>query len=875
MRRALVLLLVSCAPHSSGGSDEDLARDIRLLEDGNAEAREQAAARLLTFGDRAVAALKKCKGDRARTLAARIEWEPYVSPRLLGRNPGVYSQLADEEGAAIQVYGEMAQGCGIESPYLRKALRDGSPALKKVVLSRIGAFRSAPMLIGEMLTTLLGWDGAAHPLSEDDVQGLITLFVASIQPEHVSALRTLAARDSKGLRLLAVLSLAAVGDPGGRTEALAELRQTIPWRAVLAIQAFRRSPCPQAGPLIAEGLRSREYPITLAALDATGVYPEVDVREPLVALLSSKFQEIQAKALHHLAVRRIDESARIWPLVQAGTLKWTRDPEVDGDPSPGSLGVELGAALLVGDDPIYIDRMEWAIEHTPVMADAMRVALLQAAIPQVEARLQAVADGTERASGAMRRIASGYFAAKLVRSVTSTRAAALAFLEKGGAAEAMKAAFELLEGGRTQPFLQLCRQWVGAKDHPLRSRAAAVLHASNVKEGTDALLELAEGDAKEGWRILSQHFQGDGRAKPLLQRKLESADFQWHQTARQMLAQLNDESVVKSILAEARQGDGSGVNLLVLYPDRDFTEDLVKLLNESTPAAMIFDILAYLLSRSREDQVAVMRTYANHKDERVRSLARHALGAWRDRTSVDELLRAYDKERSSELLGVLMQIDPDRVRPRLMKLFEDDDMLVRVDAAYILARNAGPADRDVMMKLIRTEDHAFPLLTALGRIGGHGAGELLFEAINDGDPHCYAAIGLAYLGDPRAVPFLMKGLHERGPKQAFNALDIIVNRSHYPELSKRVKTRAAPVPMIDALKRFREVFGIEIACPGSVEGPGAYFFDDQLDFVEWLEELGSDRFAHIWRDGRIELVSPGEASVYWKAWWARNSGDYR
>lgn len=76
------------------------------------------------------------------------------------------------------------------------------------------------------------------------------------------------------------------------------------------------------------------------------------------------------------------------------------------------------------------------------------------------------------------------------------------------------------------------------------------------------------------------------------------------------------------------------------------------------------------------------------------------------------------------------------------------------------------------------------------------------------------------------------------------------------------------MPFDEAARLFRESFGIDLAMPGR-DGPPEWIFAAGQDLFDCLEsnlEGGwlRGRFAHLWRNGRVELVSVEEAREYWR-----------
>ncbi len=880
---------------------DDGARQARELiekfRSDNVEDRAHAARALSEMGEAALPELRRSAQGTDREVAARcaeiaaaIEWAPYVPLGQAERDPSIVQRLASGDPAvAGPAYDQIIRHGGLRRFLDAKILRDGLPALKRRVLASIEAYDIGRRPISDALDVLVRWDNVAHSLAEDDVKELAQAIALSVRAEHRPILERLAKRQEGFLPVLGNLGGAALGVPEAHRVALEELRSGVPWRRISAARAFKRAPNREAAPLLRDLLGRGEPGTILAVLDAIQAYPDLDVKADLVNLLSMRNAEVQAEALCLIAGRKIDESKNIWELSQKGLFHY----DIDGPgfssrmPGPESLQGRLAQALLVADDPTILERMQGLKDADPWTFSGFYSVVLQGVPPRVEERLRAIAEGKEKVSDDLTSLALDYSK----RSSPPTPDRALSSLEAGGSLPAMREALSALAYARDlspdqrERYHAACRRLLNDKNSPLRGRAAIVLHGLKVPEAMEVLLELAAQDKPDSmsyfWALA-----GEERARPIFRKTLASGSDSMRGAAAHVLSRMKDESVPSAVLDmfRQRQQRSAGHSLgyiLMRYPERDFTEDLLAILDETTPREHVGQILVYLHWRGRKDKVEIVRPYVGYDDRglcgdsssHIRAIK--ILGDWGDAASfrllADRLASpAHDGDVSS-LLTSLMQIDPDRAWPHLLGTVSRRDYQWRWAAYYSLLRTASPRHERLVMRLLRSDPYAHAWLPQVaGRLRYTGADEVLLGIAETGQGD--AALGLAYLGEPAAIPVLMEHLDGVYGISFLGALDYIVHRDRYPSLLKRSPFGiAVSVPFEEAKDRIRNAFGAELAHSPRLDPP--YFeYEGEESLLEWLERncrghTTDGRFTHLLRNGRIEFVPLDEARIHWRRWW--------
>lgn len=864
---------------------ENLGRLLEQLDDESFDVRADAEARLKALGPKALPGLKRSFHPRAGEIAAAIEWTPFVPLWAEAQDPSLPERLGSP-----QAYAEVCR-LGGQTPWLNiKALKDGSPSLQALVLK---GFSAQAHFSAELSAALEA--AASIRLKDDEASGLAQALALSAKPGHAPALRRLAAGSDVVARALGRIGLAALGDPEGREGALEELRGRS-WAAQAAARAFGRSPHPPAGPLL-RGLLARGDSETLVVtLEALAAYPEVDLRQELTGLLSYEHKEswmrdaVLQEVFGLLADRKIDVSGRLWEMIDKGAFQ----PRMNlrGEHADELL-VALGRAILVADDPKTLDRIDELQRPKWEHYYAFLAALSRGeAPPKVAARLEALASGKEKASESLVELAKGYASGrrKPVPSPElprfSTIPELLGLLEKEANLDALQALFwkvpavEGLAPSDRERLLALCRKWIRVEGHPLRDLAASALHDAKIEEGTEFLLARAARDP----RYLSR-CADDPRAQARLVERLRSPREQERVDAAWALARQRHEAAPPAILEmfRRRQYVVSGHSLghyLMNYPDRDFTEDLLPLLKDEPPPAHVEQILAYLRWRGRKDQAPLMRSYVPHREHMVWKEAVRALQEWRDRESfgvlADAFAAASDDTRLLATMRALAWVDPVRARPLLLGALQDRNADRRAAAYAALGKLAGPEDAPLVLRILQTENswRRYPLLEAAGRIGCREAKEILLALAEAGD--LWASRGLAYLGERSAVPLLI----QQGDVQA---LDYIVHREAYAALSRQAdlgpRSGYFEVPFEQARERIRKAFGADLAPSPLLGLPRMDFGEERETLLDWLERnchanVSGGRFAHLWRNGRIELVPVAEARDSWAAWWKEHAREF-
>ncbi len=868
---------------------EPLVRD---LEDDSPEVRDRAVAKLRQLGPAALPALKASKNPYARELAARLEWEPFVPPWVEEARPGAALDLAGGDVTLAPSAYDAIAGSGARMEFLEaKALREGLGALKRHALARIRVEALHPLRVSRVLDALLAWD-AGTP-GDVELEGTAVALVLSAGPEHADRLGRLSSSREPAFAALARIVRAALGDEAARPEALKEIDAADRWRRLAAAKAFARAPWPPAGPAL-RGLARKEWPSALAALDALTRYPEVEATDELLGIVSRKPCEtepmqdaLKTAALHLMALRKIDAGERLWELVRDGTLQYEHAwfGLRDEGPDRSSLPGRLAQALLAPDEPAMLDLIHPIGLKNSWFGSALETELKSGAPPRVHERLHLLSERREYAPQYLAALADDYFFREEPKPPDLTPARAMEILEKGAPAEKLEKAFWEADR-RSEPFLALCRRWMADDAHPLRILAAAHLRSLKVPEATDRLLEFArlEGDAGEALGRL----WGEARARPLLLERLRNGKPGGRLTTARMLARLGDEAALPFILeafrteGEACFGDGVWTDLKY-YPERDFSAELLPLLEGELQETHVDQILRYLRWKDRRDQIPIMRFYVDHPNRELRADALRALGQWRDRESLDFLDQAAVPGAGHELwsiLGALEKIDPDRARSRSMILLRGIPGDAHGPALSTLAKTARSVDAPFVARLLRTSSrNDWTLHPLAGRLGGTECRELLLELLAEGSP--YAARGLAYLGERRALPILARQLDTRWPQYVFGALDLIVNREHYPDPALRRPFHphdSVNLPWEETRRRMKEAFGLALAAPASGNERWAWFLPD-YDFVEVLEQLcgttvRGPEATHLWRDGRVEIVPADEARAHWKSWWDLHRAEF-
>jgi HEAT repeat protein len=869
------------------------------LRSEKVEVRDEATRRLKELGEAAIPSLRVASREkdpevasRAARIAAWIEWATYVPLWLEEKDPSILLRLASEDPTmAAAAYDEVALKGGLRSYLDEKVLHQASPVMKRRVFAGIKPCDEGGRRIGGILEVLAGWNTASQPLGEQDVKDLAVAIALSSRAEHRAPLAKLDRHESELLRELATLGKAAIGDPDAQAVALNELKSTDVWRRIAAAHAFKRSPNPQAGPGLLEMLDRVDAPTILAALDALEAYPQLDARASLIKLLDFRQPELQSEALRQIALRKIDESKRIWSLYEKGRFTYKEEGPTWGDHWPGedSLQGRLAQAILVADDASTLDRIIVLESADPATSAAFETVLTQGAPPRIEARLRAIQEEREKASEDLRSLAKNYFSRQ--RPPRPTPEQALAILASETGEEAMGRAFDSLLWAHDLPaelkekYLAISRTLLTGKSARLRGHAATALHRMKAVEGTDVLLELAEAETEESRKYLWA-LTGEERARALFRKKLKSEGWETRVAAVYLLSQLKDESVPSVVIEMCRErrtrtaGHALGY-ALSHYPDRDYTEELLAILNETTPPDQVASILEYLHRRGRKDQIKLVRAYVTYNDRgRCGTSSTHVtaittLGEWRDRESFELLSTLLDSPAHGGdilyLLTALLRIDPDQGRERMMTFLSNRDYQVRWAAYQALFRTATQRDERLILRLLRTDSYANLWLPQIaGRLHFAGAAEVLLELVEGGGGD--AALGLAYVGERRAVPILMEHLEGVYATSFLGAMDYVVNREHYPMLADRKDLGyLTSVPFEESKSRIRAAFGIELNNSSSLASPYCDFMGEET-LLEWLErncrgKSTEGRFSHVWRNGSIEFVSLDQARTHWKQWW--------
>lgn len=851
-------------------AQDPIAPLLRDLEDDSPDVRALASAKLRELGPAALAALKRSPLPAAREIAARIEWEPVVPLWADARDPGIFLRLAGGDSSAYDgLLRQHPQRLFLD----RKILAVGPWPMKKRVLEKEPAFSI-------VVDALLSWDHAACPLEQALLVSLAETIVAHATPESADLLRRLGT-------IPGTIGLAALGDKEAGAAAIRLIEDAAsPWR-VPAIQAVGRARDPRAGPALRDLLRRAPAESILAALEALDSYPDLELRKELVDLLTyasknpQTIERIQAEALRQLAARKIDESKRIWDLFNEGRIK-SVIPMRGEQLSP--VEAHLGPALLLADDPAVLD---WIGELRALefgMYMGLHRALLEHAPPRLVTYLHDVAAGRKKAPPDHAKIADGYLERHPLRPPPLSPAEAWAILEKEAGPRSPEAFDAMDDPDRASlKFLALCGTWTAAVGHPLRGRAALLLHRLGKAEGTDALLDLARSDEK-----YLDPLQGEPRARPLLHEKLkrDPEDGKWD-TVR-LLAALQDEAAPPQVFQWLREGkhvtSGDGVwRFLKPYADRDFTEDLLAILKQGPPDGHVEQALRYIAWKERKDQAPLLREFLTHRNYSVRNVALDALGRWGDRESYDRIEawipKAGDSLDLHAPLRAMERIDPARtlrfVRPLLGLPPTSKE---RGPALSCFLGLAEPGDHALLVRLVRTEARARYLYPAAARRRIPEAFEPLLALAEVG---AWSAAGaLAYFGDPRAIPVLARRLDEERPLEIVNALDYLVHRDRYPDLTaRRILGKVyTSLPFPAAAAKAKECFGIEFHLGVPADRAGMYFSGEE-DLPEWLEEQCDGaldaRFAHLWRDGKVHLIPLDEARAHWKRWWAENARFYK
>ncbi len=861
---------------SSFRRQDDVEALIRSLDDDRVEAREEAARRLLELGDRALPALKGSKNPEARALVLRIEWEPYVPLWLADAQPNLVAQLGSEADAISSAAYDEILRAGAYRPALEwKVIRDGPPGLRRRALLNLQPRDYGVRRAGILLDALLAWDVKAHPLSTAELQPIAGAVVTSARPDQAGRLRQLAERLPGSLGRVGLFGLAAIGDPGAKKTAVADLREAADWKLSAAARALARSLDPAAAAVVRELLGRRDTTSILAGLEALAAFPDLDVRGELAALLSHDHPAVVSGALRHIALRKIDVVKRLWELFETGTAKVTADRDV---------ALRLGEALLVPDDPAILDRLKELLAKRGPMTPILQAAVQRVPPPRVEARLRSIAAGKE-GPGVLATVGTVYCRTRLQRPAMPDEV--LDLLEQIGHRPHFPDLYTALfyvtcpTAKEKERLIRLCRGWLEVKDHPMRVGAAMILHRMRMKDGHDALLAMAREGGADAERCLTL-LGATADTLPLLRERLNHA----HPTlALHTLSRVRDEAVIPRVLDLIRKreipllgGDGGLAGYLKQYPDRDLTDDLLALLNKSTLPAHIVSILSYLRWKGRKDRAALVRPYLTHPYILVQMEAAGALGEWGDRESFDTMagmLRQGNQDLAHALLMALLRIDRERALSHLRQALGGPARLQVFVRLY--GEISGPTDARLIRRILQTDPSAHHTLPRVAAPAvGAGIADALLILAEEGNAD--AALGLAYLGDRRGVAAIADQLEGSLSSRHLNALDLLVHADRFPPPARKRTFQPRNLPFDEAVKQFREAFGIELAMPGR-DGPPSWAFAPEQDFLDCLENGAGGwlrgRFAHLWRNDRVELVPVEEALAYWKAWWANHAQDYR
>jgi hypothetical protein len=325
------------------------------------------------------------------------------------------------------------------------------------------------------------------------------------------------------------------------------------------------------------------------------------------------------------------------------------------------------------------------LEHLDFwLQEQMRSALFNAP-PRVRARLRCIADGRVSAEKDLAALAQLICGPSLTeRGLDRLEKEGNAWRVDGGTLDS------LLQAQLTKPQRDRLVAWCRRNTDQLE--AAEALY--RLGEGADALLALDRPDVRHLYPL-----RGDPRASPLLRQKLKSDDDEVRAKALGLLAEAKDDCVPGVLLDRLRRGEAPPnlAWILLQYPARDFTDELVALLDDRTTDSQIADTLAYVEVRDRRDQVELMRRHLSHASKEVRAAAVSALSEWGDRSSLDAIVALW-KGPDGGLLRAIMRLDGDRGRELLRATcYEDTHLAMRV-----LIDMADARDRTLVCRLIRT-----------------------------------------------------------------------------------------------------------------------------------------------------------------------------
>ncbi|MEA2255433.1 MAG: hypothetical protein QOG35_1478 [Solirubrobacteraceae bacterium] len=158
----------------------------------------------------------------------------------------------------------------------------------------------------------------------------------------------------------------------------------------------------------------------------------------------------------------------------------------------------------------------------------------------------------------------------------------------------------------------------------------------------------------------------------------------------------------------------------------------------------------------------------NAADVGVRDRAARALGDLRDPSAIPALAEAVSRDGSSGRGAVwaLTQFDDERLVAPLVVALSHADATARALAAGKLAELGDPDAVPALVRVLRTDGDAHvreEAARALGRLGDAAALDPLLTALRD-DPGDHvreeAAAALGALGDQRADPALRRAVHD-------------------------------------------------------------------------------------------------------------------
>jgi HEAT repeat protein len=347
-------------------------------------------------------------------------------------------------------------------------------------------------------------------------------------------------------------------------------------------------------------------------------------------------------------------------------------------------------------------------------------------------------------------------------------------------------AVEALSAARDPNALPALIAALGDADSAVRSTAAWCLGVFKAPEAFEPLVAYLfadmDGEYAHAGAAISLGLSGDPRALAPLKKALDDEREAVRQWAAEGLGHLK--------IAQA-------VPPLVLA-----LEDVSEAVRESA---------ARSLGRLADPSALPNLTAALVADEvPIRAAAAEAIGAIGSPEGIEGLMEAtasdlHERVRAAaaEALGRLGVPSPEVAR-RLLHLLSEESLSVRRAAATALATVAEPGQLPGLRTLIRSEPRLtedaptwISLITARARLGDEAAREALWRLAREDQAESWrAAVGLAKIGDPRAVEPNVRLLRAREWSvkfQAIHALATLRSAAAIPGLRERLRDRTPAV----------------------------------------------------------------------------------